>query len=184
MFFSRFRRSAPAPVQDDILAYCEKIRDAKRTERPDLHELANSIDITISAKPMRGDLCGWIAPHGDSWHITYNGNHKLSRQRFTIAHLIGHHFYHRDLMRPWNGIGGANDNLSYEQIRNAPYHNPLILPHHENQANRFAVSLLMPASIIRRMANDGLTVFQIADRLAMSVQTTAIRLRSLKQPAL
>lgn len=65
--------------------------------------------------------------------ITVNGNHHENRQRFTIAHELGHYF-----------LGHGNKQDTFETM----YRNGDLNPE-ETEANIFAAELLMPSSAIQ-----------------------------------
>lgn len=69
------------------------------------------------------------------------------RERFTLAHELGHHFLHGNILRQFNYtaaedqetinmVGSSNDQIRY----------------FESQANKFASYLLMPGNVIERYA--------------------------------
>lgn len=183
MLFNRLcnapNTNAPNPdFWRDLEAQHDHLRAARNTECPDLHHLAQALGIKVSGAWLREDLSGMIISLGDEWEILYNAEHSISRQRFSIAHMIGHHFLHRDLLSA-GGRLGANDDLQYRQVRGALCYNPAILPKHEMQANRFAIHLLMPAPIVRRLVSQSLSTAEIADRLATSIGSITIRLETL-----
>lgn len=182
MRFFRLFKSEPtisekATLSSDLAHYYSHIHRAQQTECPNLRDLCEAIGIDADSMPLRPHLCGWIASCGNTWRIIYNRDHSLPRQRFTIAHMIGHHFLHRDLMSEPN-VEGANDSMEFQQIQDAPCYNPAILPKHEIQANRFAIGLLMPSPILQRLVDEGLSVPEIAKRLSTSVDATRIRLKN------
>lgn len=93
--------------------------------------------------------------------ITYNPNEAPVRQRFTLAHEIGHHV-HGDIDAPRD---------TSEQF-NSRSRDP-----REVAANRFAAALLMPAALVKHLVREK----RIADlaRLAKSfgVSTAAMEFR-------
>lgn len=155
-----------------------------RAEAPvDIFGLLTDIGIAVTAEGLNPALAGWIEHRGryDSWSIHYNREHQMSRIRWTLAHLLGHYVLHRDLMMGPTKVQGCNETTtSTEQTDDLPFRNPLITRGYESQANRFATDLLYPAIPIRSMLVDGLTVYQIADRLQTSVNATTIRIEQLR----
>lgn len=81
------------------------------------------------------------------------------RDRFTIAHEIGHLFLHRP--------GSVSYARADKKIK--PYQDP------EWQANTFAGELLVPMDLIR-----GLSANHIADKCKVSFQVANIQLNSIK----
>lgn len=91
------------------------------------------------------EVLGLVVPNGDGeLKIIVSKKGHYFRQRFTMAHELGHVLMHRDLLAK-----GTNDTAAFRSTNTAAFYNPLILPSHETQANRFAANLLMPADLIR-----------------------------------
>lgn len=94
--------------------------------------------------------------------ILVKASHPPARQRFTVAHEIGHFVLHR---REIND--GIEDDEFYRALPG-----PL-----ERQANEFAADLLMPWPLISRLQDEGVTKLDdMAKRLGVSKQALAIRL--------
>ncbi|MBN9487881.1 MAG: ImmA/IrrE family metallo-endopeptidase [Alphaproteobacteria bacterium] len=94
--------------------------------------------------------------------IFVNEAHHINRQRFTVAHEIGHFMLHRD--RAENGI---QDDEFYRALSG-----PL-----ETGANQFAADLLMPWPLVKRLQDSGITGLEsLARALAVSKQAMAYRL--------
>jgi Zn-dependent peptidase ImmA (M78 family) len=66
------------------------------------------------------------------------------RQRFVLAHLLGHYMFHREIM--FDGID-AN-----EKLKNT--FNPYIKLRHDLDATKFAASVLMPMDTIKSIAKE------------------------------
>lgn len=99
----------------------------------------------------------------DTYAIYVNGKHGENRQRFTIAHEIGHFVLHRELI----GDGIADDVLYRSGISNRA----------EAQANRFAANLLMPWHLLDPLLAEGIvSVPELANRFQVSDSAMAIRL--------
>lgn len=99
--------------------------------------------------------------------IRYNPYEPITRQRFTIAHELGHLLMghirqgeraHRDPMR------------SYDQYSERPM---------ERQANEFAAQLLMPETIVRMAAREVPSVWELAGRFNVSADAMGYRIRNL-----
>lgn len=85
----------------------------------------------------------------------------ISRQRFTIAHEIGHYVLHGHLQRAFR------DEFSAQGFNV-----------HEIEANRFAADLLMPAHWVRAYARYENTS-ELAERFQVSHQAMRIRVSGL-----
>lgn len=95
--------------------------------------------------------------------IRYNGNHAPARQRFTVAHEIGHLLLHPPGRRFRDRISSMGVDLA------------------EIQANNFAASLLMPSWMISAAA-PGKSISALADIFGVSEQAMQIRLKALGYP--
>jgi Zn-dependent peptidase ImmA (M78 family) len=97
--------------------------------------------------------------------ITYNYSEPLVRQRFTIAHEIGHHV-HGDLNAP------RDSSVQFS----ARSHDPK-----EVAANRFAAALLMPAALVKHAVyKDSITdLRELAKKFGVSTAAMEFRLKAL-----
>jgi hypothetical protein len=92
------------------------------------------------------DISGMLVPlpkpvQGRHWAIVVNHSHSDVRQRFTIAHELGHLLLH--------GYTSAHADRSFKiRLRDSQSSEGSI--REEIEANRFAAELLMPAEVIRR----------------------------------
>ncbi len=93
---------------------------------------------------------------------------ELGRRSFTAAHELGHYSLHRDR---------AELRCSFEDLVDTAPHPENI----EQEANEFAMTLLMPMDDIREQAGTGVPTISMAKRLAVrygtSLTATALRLR-------
>jgi hypothetical protein len=104
-----------------------------------------------------------LEPMGDARAIVLNGAGGSRRQRFTIAHEIGHFVLHPARCRPERG-GAVNEAGRIE----------------EREADAFAAELLMPANLVREAVREqGLDVTRLADRFEVSRKAMQTRLRDL-----
>lgn len=111
---------------------------AKAQSPVPVRKLVELLDIRLDAFPMDASQSAFIKKHKDgSFTIGVNTFEGDQRQRFSIAHELGHYFLHRDLL-PAGGVHA--DRLFGGGI------NPsgVLKPSHETQANQFAADLLMP----------------------------------------
>ena len=111
---------------------------AKAQSPVPVRELVRLLDIRLDASAMEPSQSAYIKKHEDgSFTIGVNTTEGDQRQRFSIAHELGHYYLHRDLL-PAGGVhadrlfgGGVNPS-------------GVLTPRHETQANQFAADLLMP----------------------------------------
>ena len=105
-----------------------------------LKRLARRLDITLEFLPLNASLSGMSFIEGDKAYIGVNSLHHTNRQRFTVAHEIGHHVLHKDLLRDGTHVDTIilrRDHLSSEGRDKR-----------EIQANAFASELLIPKSLL------------------------------------
>jgi Zn-dependent peptidase ImmA (M78 family) len=124
------------------------------------------------------DVSGLLVIEADRGVIGVNAAHAQVRQRFTIAHEIGHYVLHRTelpvfidkTLRQYSAVFRDADSSTGEDRR-------------EREANAFAAALLMPISFVRaELANldsdveDEETIEALAKRFKVSRQSMSIRL--------
>lgn len=113
-----------------------------------------------------------------------NGKYKISvnkadhyyRQRFTMAHELGHYVFHLHLIGD-----GVDDNRAYRSTADGVYCNRDIQQSEETEANRFAASVLMPETAVIRLAQEGCTPDALAKQFQVSAQAMEIRLAGLRK---
>ncbi|WP_092252891.1 ImmA/IrrE family metallo-endopeptidase [Bradyrhizobium sp. Rc3b] len=127
----------PAEYSADIAA-----RDAHRIAQSrglrgipfDVEGLATSVGIQVEYLPLADDISGFLRRRNGEWLIGVNSLHHRNRQRFTLAHELGHYFLHRD-------IGNFEDRALFRR--------ELQYDRRESEANAFASKLLMPETEFR-----------------------------------
>jgi Zn-dependent peptidase ImmA (M78 family) len=130
-------------------------------------EIASKLDITVNYEPMPDDNSGSLSKHKKTgkWIMTVNSLHHPHRQRFTIAHEIGHRIRH------------AANCEHFEDttfFRNGDT-NPM-----EVEANRFAAEILMPEDeFISYLKNKSAKVEDIAEFFHVSSMAVRIRAKQL-----
>jgi Zn-dependent peptidase ImmA (M78 family) len=110
----------------------------------------------MSSTPMPENISGFISREGDAWVLGVNSLHHPNRQRFTIAHEIGHFLLHRD-------HGSFHDGLLFRRDDE--------LNQQEREANQFAALVLMPEAdfktVVRRMpVEDAAKLFGVSAQAA------------------
>lgn len=107
------------------------------------------------------DASGWYKPYEGT--IYFNPTEPLVRQRFTVAHELGHHVFNH---------GERPRDSAPQFVSRDPY---------ESQANRFAAELLMPEGSVRLLLIDqGVTDISLLARyFNVSEQAMTIRLKNL-----
>jgi Zn-dependent peptidase ImmA (M78 family) len=142
-----------------------------------VERLAALLNAEIVLQPFTGEISGIVYRNKNgSAVIGVNSSHPTQRQRFTIAHEIGHLLLHTDtkLHVDKNFPIGLRNGISSKSVDG-----------NEIEANQFAAALLMPSDLI---ANDVqplvgtdvlIAIHKLAKRYAVSEQAMSIRLSVL-----
>lgn len=135
-------------------------------------ELATELGLGPVRAKLETNISGMIRRAGDRWECVYNQDHALVRQRFTVAHEIGHFIYHRSLLHQ-----GVGETLAY-RADGTDFPNPSITREHEWQANNFASNLLVPSRWLRAAQASGINdVKDLARRFEVSETVMRIKMR-------
>lgn len=129
-----------------------------------IEQFIEKLGIRLVRKPMSDDQSGFLHPEGSRWVIGVNSLHHPNRQKFTMAHELGHYFLHRHKSKAYDD--------SYAFTRADAKSDP-----DEWQANQFAAEFLMPTNEFRDRVAKGYNSF---DQLAsyFGVSTMAVRIRA------
>jgi Zn-dependent peptidase ImmA (M78 family) len=153
----------------------------------DLVRAAESLDVKVHYEPLEDKVSGVLVIKSGERHALINGAHHSNRQRFSLAHELGHlvlHDGHGDRlfvdtnMRVYNRVGKSSDD-SYTQPASST------TPEEEREANQFASALLMPRSLLEQASaqldlSDETDVAFLARTFGVSDQAMSIRLQQLK----
>lgn len=107
----------------------------------DLEKVADTFGVKISYQDLENrELSGLLSISDDGAMIVVNAEHHLNRQRFTIAHELGHYVLHA--------------NQGTKLFLDAIYHRSSVSSEGtdsmEIEANRFAAELLMPIHFLKQ----------------------------------
>lgn len=131
----------------------------------DIKQVAKLNEIEISYETMESSQSGYLKNINDKWVIGVNIQHNPKRQRFTIAHELGHYFMHRE------------KNLDFEDATFFRIDNSTSI---EYAANEFAARLLMPEDRVRKAIDGGLkSLEKLADMFLVSTAAIKFRVVSL-----
>jgi Zn-dependent peptidase ImmA (M78 family) len=143
-----------------------------------VEKLAKIVQAKIHYEPLDDQISGLVTRTEDGTAIIgVNASHAPTRQRFTIAHEIGHLLLHEELLHI--------DRRFPIALRSATA--SMGIDSDEIEANQFAAELLMPAELIEkdvdRLLDNGVdieaAVAELADEYNVSQQAMTIRLNSL-----
>lgn len=114
----------------------------------------------------------------NSYRISTNKSDHYLRQRFTMAHELGHYMLHAHLIG--DGVDDTvNDTVLYRSMPKGNFYNPNITPVEETEANKFAAELLMPRSLLAVDSTVGQDLAAVAKLFQVSPKAMEIRLTGL-----
>jgi Zn-dependent peptidase ImmA (M78 family) len=166
----------------------EVLKQASVAEVPvDLSKVAESLGVHLHFDILEDKISGVLIVKGTERNVLINAAHHSNRQRFSLAHELGHLVLHdadgdrlfidTDL-RIYQRVGASTDE-AYNQPGSTTR------PHEEREANQFASALLMPSELVKREArnldlSDESDVAYLARSFGVSDQAMAIRLQQLE----
>jgi Zn-dependent peptidase ImmA (M78 family) len=136
------------------------------TEPLDVAQLVQVLGIKLRFEPMKDDDSGRLEKDNNgNWCMHVNSLHHPNRQRFTIAHELGHRFLHGDNRSEFA------DKIFFRSNQ---------LDREESDANAFAAELLMPVDSFRSFVSDTSSkVENIANHFQVSSLAVRYRARAL-----
>ncbi|MDX8538555.1 ImmA/IrrE family metallo-endopeptidase [Mesorhizobium abyssinicae] len=152
----------------------DTLRRYTATAPVDVVAIARGLGLDVFPAAFDDQISGMIQRNTDgaTYSILVNANDTPERQRFTIAHEIGHYLYHRDLIGD-----GVADSPAYRAPDTSIYGGTRLQQRHETQANQFAANILMPLDLIRSIEarEPGITLPELARRLRVSLPALRVR---------
>jgi Zn-dependent peptidase ImmA (M78 family) len=154
------------------------LKDHKVSRPPvPVETLATKLGAKVRYSPFDGDISGMVYRDEDRVIIGVNSLHHTNRQRFTIAHEIGHMLLHK-------GIEVHVDRAYRVNLRNDI--SSSAVDREEIEANRFAAKLLMPEHMLIADLKgqeidfeDERKLEKLARRYSVSIQALTFRLTNL-----
>ena len=146
-----------------------------------VEELASRAGAQLSFEPFEGDVSGVLFREEAEIIIGVNSAHPATRQRFTIAHELGHLLLHPGkplIVDRWVRVNLRNSKSSLATDRQ------------EIEANQFAAELLMPRELVysevqrlfplpQSFGDDEGLIVELARRFNVSGEAMGIRLQNL-----
>lgn len=133
----------------------------------DPERVASQLNITVTRLPLEDGISGMLRVEPGWTEIFVNSDDPPTRQRFTIAHEIGH-YYERS----------SRGQIDFNVI---DYRSPGNYDIHEFYADEFAASLLMPNAEIKEAVAEGLSIPLIAARFQVSPAAARMRVERLNK---
>ncbi len=137
-----------------------------------VEEIADSLRIKIIRHSFSDDVSGVFFKKSDQLYLGVNERHHSHRQRFTIAHEIGHYILHSGEILHYD--------VNKHDLERVYFRADNISDLSEIEANHFAAELLMPEDLIYKCINHGIQkIKDLADKLDVSEDAVRYRLTNL-----
>jgi len=147
---------------EKLLAFAQQSEIA--TKPLDAQRVAEALSIEVTYRPLPNNVSGSLRLETETgvWQMTVNADHHQNRQRYTIAHELGHYCLHRYTVKEFEDYiffrASALDKMEWE-------------------ANEFAGCILMPEDIFRGLVRGDITSVDALAR-EFGVSTLALRIRA------
>lgn len=187
-------RASRNPAQDKRALRKNSRIDASRSARQTLDKVgahrvpvpvehvAAALGLTVERGRFGDDISGLLVMHDGRGIIGVNADHAATRQRFTIAHEIGHFVLHRNAMQVFIDHQFFTPYLAAFRDGTSSTGSDRL----EREANAYAAELLMPADLLGHAvagleleAADEEVIATLASRFQVSKQAMTIRLVNL-----
>lgn len=133
----------------------------------DLDSFIYKLGIVLNRTIMENDISGKLEKNKSGvWEISVNALHHPRRQRFTLAHELGHYFLHR------NQSNIFTDKSLYRGKE---------MTSMEYEANNFAGAILMPRDELILLLQKSKDIDCIADYFNVSALAAKIRVEMVKK---
>lgn len=125
------------------VGYARRLITKFRVVEPpvDVETIAKYLKLEVRRENFPDDVSGALTRAPERSVIAVNRNHHENRQRFTIAHELGHYLLHPDAPAYYDGKNQVG--VHFRSAANGGGWDPK-----EIEANRFAAELLMPRRLI------------------------------------
>ena len=144
----------------------------------DAWRVARHLGVRVERAELGEECSGVLLRKGGAAVIGVNYSHHPNRQRFTIAHELGHFLLHK-------GEKYVDKGMATVQFRNAE--SSTGTQREEREANQFAAALLMPVEWVRREfekhpfdLGDDTTLTAMCRLFGVSSQAMSYRLAKLR----
>lgn len=129
----------------------------------DVLKLAKLNDIRVYEADLEKNISGAIRydKEDKKFEILINKNDSPVRQRFTIAHELGHFFLHKEILE--------NEKIHIDIMYRMP-------DEKEKEVDYFAGALLMNKILLEKMYDEDTTILELAQLFKVSVSAMTVRL--------
>ncbi|MCA6067090.1 ImmA/IrrE family metallo-endopeptidase [Chryseobacterium sp. RG1] len=144
-----------------------------------IKSIIKSFGIKLSPYDLGEDVSGVLVIDNDNCKIGYNSTESYSRQRFTLAHELGHYILHKNKQQEV-----FVDNITYMFRKTSSKNKDYKI---EMEANQFAAAILMPKSLIEKeleklddgFVNDHNLISELSKKFKVSQIAMTYRLNNL-----
>ena len=135
----------------------------------DVLSIAKANDISIYKGNLELNTSGAIRYNEErkKFEILINENDNKKRQRFTIAHELGHYFLHKDLLQEKNDL---HVDIMYRRITDEKERV------REKEADYFAGALLINRIFVEKLYKEKRTITELAELFNVSISAMTVRL--------
>jgi Zn-dependent peptidase ImmA (M78 family) len=173
-------------TREQITKLVEQLLKRASVTKPPVpvERIAQLLDVEIRYVSFQGDISGMVAREGKHPVIGVNTSHSTARQRFTIAHEIGH----LELGHLPEGIGGDGVHIDRDfKVMLRDSNSSQATDPTEIEANAYAAALLMPRSMLIKEQElssgfdieDDRLIQGLAARYKVSTQAMNFRLNNI-----
>ena len=139
-------------------------------------KIAENLGIKVNFDNLDSDTSGVMLHKKNKTSVAINSSHHINRQRFTLAHEIGHYLLH---LSDHEDEKIFIDKRFFRNSESSKGSTKL-----EIEANAFAASLLMPKKLIKESIQNpvisDMDIFRLAHQYEVSEQAMTLRLVKLE----
>ena len=155
----------------------EILAEWRQTKPPiDVDFLAEKVGVNLVYDELDDDVSGILVKKKGKVFLAVNSNHHPNRQRFSIAHELGHYFLHLNS----SSAVFIDKTVYYRNVdsTSGKYQQ-------EIEANAFAADLLMPKDMLEKELEKfgeeltDMDIYRLANRFGVSQQAMDLRLQNL-----
>ena len=146
-----------------------------KNKKINLKKIAKTWGVKIHYELLDNETSGVLIVDNAKPLVVINSGDSKTRQKFTLAHELGHYHLHKPV--------GVHVDKGYVMSRNT--NSTLGVDIQEIEANQFAAELLMPESLLKKDTKGFTDVLKdndiekLAKKYSVSVQAMTIRLSSM-----
>jgi Zn-dependent peptidase ImmA (M78 family) len=165
-------------LKPEVKDFINKITFDKDGKQIDIVDILKKLNLKVSSVEFDDPaMSGAIVRENGEWRILVKYDEPKTRQRFTVAHELGHF------------ISYKSESYSYQELsQDGAHFDTEILSFtrkntkkskSESEANEIAAEILMPQEHVEKCIKQNLTLQEIASKFFVSESAVAVRLNRL-----